>query len=220
MATRIFTAPSGAGAETLSWSRSRESSLSIDAHASARKSLTSGPPATAGPAIRSHCAIAAGEKSGCKPRDSMTSRAMRCSVALPLPCTGDMDFLLRRIASRRTCSPRSAARPMASTPGARRGSMSAQVCAAVHVPVLSRDVARVRPGEEAHDRGDFLGRAAAPDDRLVQVRGLRAARGAALGVDEARNDAVHRDVVLREVVREAAREADEAQLGRDDVGAA
>jgi hypothetical protein len=87
------------------------------------------------------------------------------------------------------------------------------------VPVLAGDVARIGPGEEAHDARDLFHGAAPADQVLVLMRRFGAACRAALRIDEPRHHAIHRDVVLRQIVGQPAREPHEAQLGGDDVRA-
>src|SRR5712691_9165782 len=84
IATRIFTVPPAMGSATESWSRSRESSLSMDAQSKARKSRIAAPDAVAGCVIRLVSAMTAGEKSGRSPRWSITACAMPWSWSLPL----------------------------------------------------------------------------------------------------------------------------------------
>ncbi len=66
IATRMRVVPFGPGADTLSWSRSRESSLSIEHHNRSRRSRAAPVGASEGCAW-SASAIAAGEKSGTSP---------------------------------------------------------------------------------------------------------------------------------------------------------
>src|SRR5437867_4231051 len=75
-ATRIRTEPPGAGSTTESWSRSRESSLSIEHHTRSRRSRIAGSDSFAGPVRAAVSVWAAGEKSGSSPRSTMTRRAI------------------------------------------------------------------------------------------------------------------------------------------------
>src|SRR2546426_6193955 len=79
-ATRIFTTPSVIGCATVSWSRSRESSLSIEAQRRPRRSRIDGPASAAAFALASVSAKAAGEKSGSRPCSTIARRAMPWSV--------------------------------------------------------------------------------------------------------------------------------------------
>ncbi len=94
IATRIFTVPPAMGSATESWSRSRESSLSMDAQSRARKSRIAASDAMAGRVIRLASAMTAGEKSGRSPRWSITACAMTWSWSLPLPCAVAMEWSL------------------------------------------------------------------------------------------------------------------------------
>ena len=76
-ATRILTASPASGSATDSWSRSRESSLSIEHHRSPDRSRSVG--SETAERIWSSCASAAAGTSGCSPRASIARRAMRSS---------------------------------------------------------------------------------------------------------------------------------------------
>src|SRR6185369_17799085 len=77
MATRMDTWPSAPVRATVSWSRSRESSLSMEHHGRPRKS--SSPASTAGRVIERISATTSAGKSGCRPRASMAAWAMAAS---------------------------------------------------------------------------------------------------------------------------------------------
>ena len=83
MATRTFTAPSARGSATDSWSRSRESSLSIEDHGSPRRSRMEAAASLAARVMALVSARTAGEKSGSRPRSSIALRAMLLSTPLP-----------------------------------------------------------------------------------------------------------------------------------------
>ena len=80
IATRIFTAPSGIASATVSWSRSRESSLSIEAQGRLRRSRRPAGSPAAVARIPSSSASTVGEKSGSKPRSIIALRAIRLRV--------------------------------------------------------------------------------------------------------------------------------------------
>src|SRR3989441_11373377 len=78
-ATRIFVAPCALGSATESWSRWRESSLSIEAQRRLRRSRMDGSVAAAAFAKACVSSRTAGEKSGCRPRWIMARWAMALS---------------------------------------------------------------------------------------------------------------------------------------------
>ena len=89
-----FTAPSWRGSATVSWSRSRESSLSIDTHASFRRSRTAEPTSSTWSPRASTSASTAVEKSGSRPRSVIApagDRAQRLTSGRGVPA----HFLLR-----------------------------------------------------------------------------------------------------------------------------
>src|SRR5512140_1690809 len=100
MATRTFTAPPATGSATESWSRSRESSLSIDAQGRPRRSRIAALEAAAACVIPWVSAMTADEKSGSSPRWSMAACAMPWSCSLPvlsrvaIGCSVDIRALL------------------------------------------------------------------------------------------------------------------------------
>ena len=78
MATRIFAAPSGMASATVSWSRSREASLSMEHQIRFLRSRVDSSARVAGPWIPSSSASAWGEKSGRSPLSSIARWAILC----------------------------------------------------------------------------------------------------------------------------------------------
>jgi hypothetical protein len=68
--------PAFGSSQAVSWSRSRESSLSIDTQGSAVRSLTERSASRTGSFVRAIWSTTAGSNSGSSPRSSMASRAM------------------------------------------------------------------------------------------------------------------------------------------------
>src|SRR3990172_12406688 len=99
IATRTDAPPSGRDFATESWSRSRESSLSMEAQGRSRRSRMEGSDPGVGPAMALASAIAAGEKSGSRPRSIMARRAMLLSSLW------DVGRLLGLIAGIRSTNP-------------------------------------------------------------------------------------------------------------------
>src|SRR6185503_11473701 len=85
-------------AATESWSRSRESSLSIDAHGKERRSRTDRSAGAGGPPMALVSRRAAAEKSGNRPFSTMARRAMLLSRFL---ACATARFIDRMIATRR-----------------------------------------------------------------------------------------------------------------------
>src|SRR5215510_4869989 len=87
---------------------------------------------------------------------------------------------------------------------------SRQEGATARVDGLAGDVARARPAQEAHDGGDVLRRPALARQRMMDGVMLRLDEILrSRGCDEARRDAVHRDVVAGEVEGKGAGEPDQ-----------
>src|ERR1700721_2085848 len=95
---------------------------------------------------------------------------------------------------------------------------SAQIGPAIDMDSLARDVPRARAAQEAYRGGDLGRRNAVARQRVVRRMVLRLGPGARRA-DEARNHEVDGDLVVGEILREPAREADQAGLGGDDVQA-
>src|SRR5659263_180856 len=95
IATKILTAPSGIVSATVSWSRSRESSLSIEAQGSLR--MSRGPPEPPAGVARmsSSSASAALEKSGSNPRSIIARRAIRLRVERCRPASVSIPVSLK-----------------------------------------------------------------------------------------------------------------------------
>jgi ABC-type lipoprotein export system ATPase subunit len=77
MATHRRMAPEGSGSQTVSWSRSSESSLSMEHQSRWVRSWTSGPSSRPGPVMAASCCSTRRENSGSRPRSAMTWVAMR-----------------------------------------------------------------------------------------------------------------------------------------------
>src|SRR5262249_43302867 len=97
-----------------------------------------------------------------------------------------------------------------------RAARSAQIGAPAEVNGLARDVARARTAEEAHRGSDVLGRAALAREGVMDGV-VRRLRPGARSADQPRRHEVDRDLVGGEIVRQRAREADQAHLGADHV---
>ena len=93
-AIRILVRPPVIGSATEIWSRSRESSLSIEHHSSARRSFTSPPLSAAGLVMPFNCAVACGVKSGSRPRLAIA----RCAISFRTSRLSDAGALLMGMA--------------------------------------------------------------------------------------------------------------------------